>query len=426
MADGQEEPAKIGKGPPTIRGTWRVALPVILAMIAGGALLTGMVTGRVPGFGFWLKFATMLATAGIIAYLQFRSSVLALAAALGPLPASAIVLCLALRMPAPFPFSLPGALVYAFGFLVIVTLIARTITSVPEGAPLVPHPGRRGDAIAAGAVAATALFMPAIVALIGPQRLSLEAFLLAAGNGTSVLIAPMAVAVAREFLADDEDYIARTNRIREGWTRLLEPLSSVGRSPWNWSTTGIFVVFVVLAAFAIAGARSMGVAENLREAASYAAVFLLIASFAVARDWRRALAVWFVGIAIVPVAMWGYARSGANLGGLLVPATADLWVLGFVPIASVAASATRSGREDPESALAAGIVEAGPAAAMGVIATLLMLGPWYREEGTARLGIFLAVGFAAGGALVFQPALAGAIYQLVPRRKSLAERYRIK
>ena len=81
---------------------------------------------------------------------------------------------------------------------------------------------------------------------------------------------------------------------------------------------------------------------------------------------------------------------------------------------------------DAVSASEAGILGSGPAAATGILGTLIVLAPWYREFGAARAGFVLAILFAAMGALVFHPAVTTALEEIVPRRQTLAERYRVK
>ena len=123
---------------------------------------------------------------------------------------------------------------------------------------------------------------------------------------------------------------------------------------------------------------------------------------------------------------WGYARAGAAFDAPLMLLTAGLGAICFTPIAAIAVDAVQSGRGDAVSASEAGILGSGPAAATGILGTLIVLAPWYREFGAARVGFVLAILFAAAGAVVFHPAVTSALEAIVPRRQTVVERYRVK
>jgi hypothetical protein len=145
-----------------------------------------------------------------------------------------------------------------------------------------------------------------------------------------------------------------------------------------------------------------------------------------ARDARRAVAVFVTTAGALCLAAWGFARTGVSLDGALMRIGAELTAIAFVPIAATAAAATRSRRDSALAASEAGVQAAGPAAAIGMLAAIIVLAPWYREGGRAGVGAVLAFVFAGSGALVFQPALSGVLEAVFPRRKTIEDRYRIK
>jgi hypothetical protein len=191
------------------------------------------------------------------------------------------------------------------------------------------------------------------------------------------------------------------------------------------SIAGILIVLLVLGVF---GSTKLAVGKNLalRFDAAGAAIVILIAAFLAGRGWRRALAVGFAAAGALIYGVWGFARAGVAFDEPLMLLTAGLCAICFVPIAAVSISAVLSNRDDAASASEAGVLGTGPAAATGILGTLILLAPWYREFGAAWVGFVLAILFAAAGALVFHPAVASALADIAPRRHTLAERYRVK
>jgi hypothetical protein len=167
--------------------------------------------------------------------------------------------------------------------------------------------------------------------------------------------------------------------------------------------------------------------KSLLPSDAVAALVVVAAPTVIAlRDWRRTIAVCAATIGSLLFGAWGYARSGAAFDASLLLLTCGLSGICFVPITATAATAVLSGRSDTAGASEAGVVAVGPTVATGTLSALVLLAPWYREIGEARAGFVLAVVFAAGGALVFQPAMASALEEMLPRRQTLAERYRVK
>src|SRR5208282_863907 len=100
----------------------RIAVLLLLGSLALAALSAGPLMGRWPELGFSVKCLAMLATAAVIAFLQFRDLVVASAVAFGPLPGAAIAFCEATRQSMPYSLSLPIAFVYGLGFAVALLL----------------------------------------------------------------------------------------------------------------------------------------------------------------------------------------------------------------------------------------------------------------------------------------------------------------
>jgi hypothetical protein len=368
----------------------------------------------------------MLLAASLIALSRFRDPLLAVAGALAPLPGVSLVFCGALGTPfasvAP-PF---GAIAYALGFSVALVAGDAFVTRVADGDDMKASVmlALQGGVRFFGPVFVVVLGLPALLALADPQQLA-PSLLLAGGNALAALSAWLVVPLAGSFLSGSEDFIARINRTREDWTRRFEQIARVARSPWAMSAAGILLVLLVLGVFG-SGKLAAGKNPVLRFDAAGAAVVMLAAAFLAGRDWRRALGVFFATGGAVVYGLWGYARAGAVLDTSLLLLTAGLGAICFTPIAAVAADAAQSGRGDAASASEAGILGSGPAAATGIFGTLIVLAPWYRDFGAARAGFVLAILFAAAGALAFHPAVTTALEEIVPRRQTVAERYRVK
>jgi hypothetical protein len=407
-------------------GPARNTILLLLGAAAIAAPLFSLATGQVPELEFSLRFAAMLLAAAVIALSRFRDPVLAIAGALAPLPGVSLVFCGALGTPLSSTATVLGALVYALGFCV--ALIAGDGFAVriadgeePKASVMLTL---RGSVRFVAPVLVVVLGLPALLALADRQRLA-PSLLLAGGNALAALSSWLVVPLAGSFLHGSEDFIARTNRTREDWTRRFEQIAGAARSPWAMSATGILVVLLVLGIF---GSVKLGLGKYpvLRFEAAGTAVVILAAAFLAGRDWRRALAIFFAAGGALIYGLWGYARAGAAFDASLMLLTAGLAAICFVPIAAVAVDAVLSGRSDAASASEAGILGSGPAATTAILGTLIVLAPWYREFGAARAGFVLAILFATAGALVFHPAVTSALEGVVARRQALGERYRVK
>jgi hypothetical protein len=424
MDDGAAGPSR--DATVSLFGPARNTILLLLGVAAFAAPLFSVIAGQAPGIGFSLRFAAMLLAAAVIGLSRFRDPMLAVAGALAPLPGVSLVFCGALGTPLSSIAVSLGALVYALGFSIALIAgdgFAMRIADGEEPKSSVMLTLQSGIRFV-GPVLVVVLGLPALLAVADSQRLT-PSLLLACGNALAALSSWLAVPLAGSFLSGSEDFIARTNRTREDWARRFEKIALTARSPWAMSVTGILVVLLVLGAF---GSVKLDVGKDpaLRSDAAVAAVVILAAAFLAGRDWRRAFAVFLATGGALIYSLWGYTRAGAAFDAPLMLLTAGLGAICFTPIAAVAVDAVLSGRSDAASASQAGILGSGPAAATGILGTLIVLAPWYREFGAARVGFVLAILFAAAGALVFHPAVTSALEEIVPRRQTAAERYRVK
>src|SRR5277367_1895948 len=394
-----------------------------ILILLGAAALAGplfefLVQGA-PGLGVSLRFAVMLFAAAAIALTHLRDPVLALSVLLAPLTAVSLVVCAAPSLTLLLPTVFLAAFVYALGFVVALMAGSRFALRIADGEDreVCTMAAMRADprGLASILVFASATF--GIFAIHGPAATPL---LLAAGNALAILTAWFAVPLAGSFMVGGEDFIAQTNRVLESRQVRLERIAKAAQPPWALSVTGILVVLLALASFGSAG---IAVARDVRAAlwsnAAGAFVVLAIAAYLAAGAWRSALAVWLGTASAVLFGVWGYARTGAIFDAPLSLATAELCTIFFVPIALVAASASFSNRNDAVGASESGLSNAGAAAVTAFFAMLVLLAPWYREIGVARAGFVLAIVFAAGVALIFQPAITRALKDIVPRRRNL-------
>jgi hypothetical protein len=402
----------------------RNTILLLLGILVLAAPVSAALMGHTPTLGFVVRFAAMLLAAAALALSQFREPSLAIAGALAPLPGVSLVFCGGLDGAST---ACLGALVFALGFSVALiagdAFTVRLVDGEDSRTATIRTLRESVRLLAPALVLGVAL--PVLLAATGPQQLLAASLLLAGGNALAVLSVWLAVPLAGSLLSGSEDFIARANRTAESWMRRLDRVALVARSPWALSASGIWLVLALLGVF---GSLKLVIGKDLaiRPDAIGAALILLAGAWFAARDWRRTLAVFLAAAGAAQYALWGYVRTGTALDSSLLLMTAGLSAIVFAPIAAIAASATLSGRADAASASEAGILNAGPAAATGIVGTLFVLAPWYREFGTARVGFVLAILFAAGGAFAFQPAMTTVLEGLVPRRQTLAERYRVK
>jgi len=407
----------------------RNTILVFLFFATGAAIWFG-VTARPP---LWmesvLKLAAMLVTATLLALSQYRAPLFALGLVLGALPGAAFAFAAAALATTLLPSGLLIALAAGLGFAVALSSAERFALRVIDS----EEPEREAVALLLEerlfvvSILIVATAAPAIVAIAGSRISLFDALLFAGSNAAAVLCAWVAVPLLCSFTRVGEEFIASTNRIRESWTRRLDGVAATARSPWAWSAAGILLVLLALAFF---GSTNMPIADDVRGRldilAGATVAVVLAGALIAARDLRRALATCLTTLSILVFADWGLARLGAPLYEATLHLEAALLAIGFVAVAATAAAAARSARAEAAGASEAGVFAAGPSAAIGMLSALVFVALWYPEGGSTWLGALLALAFAGTGALVFQPALACVLETLLPRRKTIAERYRVK
>ncbi len=206
-------------------------------------------------------------------------------------------------------------------------------------------------------------------------------------------------------------------------------IANIVQPRWSWSATGILAVFLALAVIGSANMRLTAITKLTHAGAAAVGLCVLIAAATMAAQaWSRALALAAIAAGGLLLGCWGIARAGAVLDTRLFLGALDLLALLFAPLAVSAANAARAVRDgdDIATASARAIARKGPIAVVMAISGLVLLVPWYREVENVRVGLALALTYSAVAVLVFLPALTGVIDALVPRRRSIEERYRLK
>lgn len=212
----------------------------------------------------------------------------------------------------------------------------------------------------------------------------------------------MAVSVSA-FISPDEDLIAILNRARERQRRAAWHLTFVVEPRWGLSITGIGFVAAVLGYFG--AERAMAGASFLLLAV---VAIALVASLALLRRWKPAVAIALAITVVALLALWCRAalrldRFGDDL------ALAQAIGVGFTLI--VGAYARNGAPADAVEDVSAVLVAAGLAALLVVVMQSRALAP------------VLIVASGQLAALLLAPALTTTLEILAPRRRSASELY---
>jgi hypothetical protein len=375
----------------------------------------------------WILSAATLLLSGVMAHLRFRGLAIVGAMVLAPLPALALAMLLQADFSTPSFGAVQPALAYAVGFAVAAVIAERHLLLSAEGAARSGFNAAvlRSELPFALSILCISTLCPLLLAGLGGGDFRNGALILAAANLAATLSSTVAVWVILSILPNGEDLIARANRTREAWIRRLDLFAPILQSRWSRSVAGIFLVFVILASFGSAG---LTVSEPVRDLGlaclGGAAAILALAAYIDAQDWRRALAITIVTAICLLMATWGFSSSGAVLDGTLLLYGVEVTILCFVPVAAIGAGMGRHSSLGGISFTA--VTDRGPAtltACMGGVAIMLL---WISQAAPERTGALLALAFAAVAALLFLPALVRVIEDFLPRRRSLAERYRTR
>ncbi len=227
----------------------------------------------------------------------------------------------------------------------------------------------------------------------------------------------------------DEDFVARSNRAWERWQRLIDPLIDLACPRWGFALAGITLVFAVLGFF---GARGSMLVVDLRPSEVQflwldAGAMMAVVT-AVLRDWRSVAATLAVLATAALMGLSWLARLTPPLDAITL---VDIYfVLGAAMLPLLTAAAETAGHlrqgSDAGEAVAQTLTQAGPGslfASSSVIAALLV---WAGYAGGFGLALAAMAVFAGLGVGAFQPALTMVLEVWLPRRTTIAARYRIE
>lgn len=227
----------------------------------------------------------------------------------------------------------------------------------------------------------------------------------------------------------DEDFVARSNRAHECWQRIVDPLVDLACPRWGFAVAGIALIFAVLGFF---GAGGLRLAVNLRRSAL--PLMLLDAGVATAvvtavlRDWRSAAATLAVLLTAILVGLSWLARLTPPLD---VASFVEIYLAAgaaMLPLLSAAAESIANGRQGNGAGEAAARMLADRGAGVMLAAASLVVGLalWAVVAGGIGLALAAMAAFAGVGALAFQPALTIVLEAWIPRRTTIAARYRVE
>lgn len=225
-------------------------------------------------------------------------------------------------------------------------------------------------------------------------------------------------------LSFGESFHTAANRVRESRERLLRMATGIVESRWALSIAGIALVLSALGWFGAEPfvAHGAWIARPAIWAASALGAFLF--AYAVARDWREALAATLALATwtLLALWLWGAAAGRFSHAALVEYATAS--AAAFLPMLTVMGGGWRfrlSGDEHATARVRA-LEDAGASAYFAVAAAVAAMLPWMVLHGSVAL---LAVTFLLGGgaAIVVRPAIATALEWFVSRRRSVNALY---
>lgn len=335
-----------------------------------------------------------------LSYIQFRHIALALLVVLAPLPALAI----APQDVWPIP--------YLCGYFVVNVLAAQVRTRVAERIPAPVYAWREA--------LAELIWPPAMVCAVAALPLftaDWSAIRIAASTVASSALAAVLVPVIARPLPYGEEFIVRTNRLREWRERRLDLLTFVVQPRWGWSVSGIAIVFAVLAYFGVENANAAPPAPRFWVPLALVTLSAGV-GFAATRNLRRTTSFVIVAALVALMGLWLSIMFPSHAP---VPYLAEATSIALMPCLLMAARSAKFARDGDRPA----------------VATLRSF-----EQDTVTILFFaggaavyfLATGaFAAsalmlcGGlsALIMIPALTTMIYDLAPPRVSL-DAYRIR
>lgn len=341
-----------------------------------------------------------------ISFVHLRHFGLSALVAIAPMPGLLIAHGLGSAGP------LTMALCYLPGFACALFMADEIAANVAHG-----HERRAAceDALAkSGVSAGVGIGVAAIgLAVLG---LSQGPVVLAATLGAGVC-AILIVPLAASALPFSEDFVTRSNRVREWRERMLDSVAAIAQPRWALSATGIAVIFAVLGYF---GAHPV---LDATEYAIFTALLLsaFIAGFGLTWEWRRALALPLVLVLLILIGMWGLAQI--HEASRLLPLVQVLGICA-IPLLFFAVEASRHLIEDPASASSFALLRRGPVTIFVFVNCALLVLLQIGDPLLAAVIVVMLL-FGCTGALLWLPAIAGALETLFPRRSTLEARYRL-
>jgi hypothetical protein len=364
-------------------------------------------------------FAGVFGTAAAIVYFQLRHWAFAAVAAFVPLCALAATLASS-SFSAAVMHTAGSA--YLFGAGSLLLLGERIVRGICAG--LAPRTAVLGMLRARGAAVALAAAAPVLAMLLGAaldpvwRREYASSALLFAW----MLAIVLAVSWFSRWFGYSETFIARANLARERRERLFDRLAPVAETRWGFSVTGIALIFVTLAVFAIRGDQLVWW-DVWSIVCAFGTAGLAFAAFlAVTRDWRLAVAATLAFGSEAALLQWSLLPELPADGPIQFVQLLGALAVAVAPFGVVAASLGRLLREgdDLASACVRTLRELGGAVtALAAIAAL----PGLATAGGSRflppmLVLFIATPPAV---LLVLPALAVTIYTILPRYVSIED-----
>jgi len=259
----------------------------------------------------------------------------------------------------------------------------------------------------------------AMVVLASAQKVRMQYAGVAAMMLTTFAAALGAGAIAG-LLPFSEDFITRTNRIRERRDRWVGQAAWIVQSRWAVSVTGIALIFAALAAFGMKPIQFFHDETLHLWIYFFAFIALLFGGVLfVARDWRLAMAATLTLLLMVALALWAIAREGRPLGYGTALWLGQVLLIAALPLAVSAAFVRKaiSEGDDPAAAFLRALYEHAPTIVFaGATSSILWI----------AIAVFhiwwpLVAALSSIFAPLIFPALAMTIHTLLPRYVSIEE-----
>jgi hypothetical protein len=237
-----------------------------------------------------------------------------------------------------------------------------------------------------------------------------------------VVLALLLPVFGASLLPFGEAFVTAANRARERREQLLAVTTAVIEPRWAVSVTGIAIVFAVLSWF---GAAPLLTHSSLRLQTAATSPFLMfLVALAIGRDWRGAAAVMLTLATLVLLDLWLLSMADLRLSLTAMVETALMGLAALLPMLLQLDGVRRFRKagDAPGLARLRAIEElgVGPYFAAGGAAVAML--PWIVLHGSvASLTAMFVLSGLAG--TFFAPAIATALEQLLPRRRSLGQLY---